>query len=140
MIIGWYGTVFYPVQYSTVQYRHLVTAADLAPDLHVRAPPFLIARGSTVMSYLPLTAAILHQCNTIHNLFIRNINFFHVILGLSGPAFHQPVYHMLSWQSFSINFFHDMSSWAPLPPPSINQYISHAVLTAPLEPSTCPNQ
>ena len=26
MCFGWYGTVFYPVQYSTIQYRHLVTA------------------------------------------------------------------------------------------------------------------
>ena len=26
MCSGWYGTVFYPVQYSAVQYRHLVTA------------------------------------------------------------------------------------------------------------------
>ena len=43
-----------------------------------------------------------------------------------------------SWQSFSISFFH-VSLGLPGPhPPST--YISHAVLTAPLECSTCPNQ
>ena len=28
LLIGYYGTVFYPVGYSTVQYRHLVTAEN----------------------------------------------------------------------------------------------------------------
>ena len=44
-----------------------------------------------------------------------------------------------SWQSFSVSFFH-VSLGLPAPClPSIC-IISHAVLTAPLERSTCPNQ
>ena len=45
-----------------------------------------------------------------------------------------------SWQSFSISFFH--VSWVPNHPclPPICTCISHAVLTAPLERSTCLNQ
>ena len=46
-----------------------------------------------------------------------------------------------SRQSFSISFFHvSLSLPAPPPPPKPPICISHAVLTAPLERSTCPNK
>ena len=54
-------------------------ASIVTPDLQG-----LLFGGSTFVSF--------------HSWHSFSVNFFHVILGLPGPTFHKPVYHMLFWR------------------------------------------
>ena len=76
--------------------------ADLTPDLQVRLSWGLIAES-------------------FHSLQSFSVSCFHVILGLPGPAFHQPVCQRLSWlHHWSVPHVHTIgvfspSEWGPDP-------------------------